>query len=117
MHTYGKIRFHAKRHAPPSDAPDPAVGPENVENNEQLRLFGRNLEGRTPLWKHDSVWIRAPAQFVRWFLTTDNILHDILRIIVWFCLFATLLGAAIIIVFEVGGLCLPNGPTGGLALC
>jgi hypothetical protein len=80
-----------------SRAPDPHFRPENVENNEQLPLLGRDLESRTPLWKHDYIWIRAPARFARWLLTADHTVPNIARLTIWFSLLATMFGAGILL--------------------
>ena len=66
-------------------AADQASHPENVENNEQRPLVGRNLNSRTPLSQHDKSYIRLPAQLIRW-LTPRPV-----RIIIWFCLLATMI--------------------------
>jgi len=37
----------------------------NVEDNIETTLLGLDLDSRTPLWQHDSVWIRVPARLFR----------------------------------------------------
>ena len=108
-HTSPQDSASQRSSSDPSSHDVSAVRTENVEDNDLKPLVGWNLNSQTPMWQHDSGCIRMPARFIRWLpeallkmveglvSAIANMMNTVfecmpypVRVMIWFCLLATL---------------------------